>query len=512
MKKYLFLFINGLKNRKALILLILITTVIGVGYSKGFESFHWKFIILIFFISLPPIIFLNKKIEWVCFTIILSFGTYFVIFSPVFDVLDEPAHYARAEHVSEGNLFLKNEEDTLAFSKDYGYLTELTGYNGMNRLDPQVNFFQSNLFKKKHNTEKEIETKIKATRTYGSLMYFPSAAGLYIGKIISGGNLGVMFYLGRFFNLIMYAIMAFFAIKLAGSWKLIVGFFSIQHLPIYISASFSQDAFFYGLSLLIFSKLINFFDTEEKITTKDILIMTAYCSLMAFTKLPYVALIGLLLFIPLERYSNKKVYLLNFLAIFTVLLISLFWLRYYSNMQATDLPASVDQSAQIQYIINHPRNFINSLARAVFDVFLKYKQFFTFGWSFYYSENIHIFSLTTLGIALYFYPMKLNHNVNSWFKFALIGVSLAIVVVTNIILYLTFTGVGEADIQGVQGRYFFGILVLLPLLLNTTPSIVKPNVIELNNAIDTTRLSTILVVTSVLLLIWMATMRVGAYY
>ena len=33
-----------------------------------------------------------------------------------------------------------------------------------------------------------------------------------------------------------------------------------------------------------------------------------------------------------------------------VLLIALLWLKYYSTMEATDLPKSVDQSEQLKYI------------------------------------------------------------------------------------------------------------------------------------------------------------------
>ncbi len=495
-----------------IVVLSLIVTILGVAFSNEFTSFQWQFALIIFLVSLLAIFFMKKKIEWACLAIILSFGSFFTIISPVFDVLDEPAHYARAQHISEGNFFLENAEGTLAFSKDYQYLTKLTGYNGMNRLNPTLNFFDSNLFERKHDETKQIETKIKATRTYGSLMYFPSAAGIYLGKIISNGNLGVMFYLGRFLNLLMYALMAFFAIKFAGNWKLLLGFFSIQHLPIYISASFSQDAFFYGLSLLIFSKFIQLFDKEEKINLKDIAVMTIYAVLMVFTKLPYISLIGLLVFIPFKRYKNKAVYFTNFLAIIIVLITAILWLTYYSTMEATDLPSSVDQAAQLTFIFNHPGKFAASLLHAILDSLLKYKQYFTFGWSFHYSEYAYFVSIAMLGAMLFMYPMKLRHQINGWFKLAVGGVSLAIIVVTNIILYLTFTGVGESAINGVQGRYFYGILILLPFALNIVDRIYVKETLENNDTVNLTEFTFIILSVSILLLVWMASLRIGIYY
>lgn len=503
-------FISCLWEKKYLLFASLIVSIVGGGFSAG--NFYWRFILLIFAVSATAILFINRKIALACFTIIMTFGTFFVIFSPVFDTLDEPAHYARAQHIAEGNLFLKNEEETLDFSKDYQFLTEMTGYNGINRLNPKINFFHSDLFSKKHNPEKQIETKIKATRTYGSLVYLPSAIGLKVGEIISGGNLGVMFYLGRFFNLLMYALMAFCAIKMAGRFNLLVGFFAIQHLPIYISASFNQDAFFYGLSLLILAKLINLFDKEEKINYKDIIQMTVFCSLMAFTKLPSIALIGLMLFIPRERYESKRLYYYNFLAIFIVLGIALLWLKYYSTMEATDLPKSVNQGEQLQYIINNPIAFMNSLAVGVLSTPLKFKQYFTFGWSFHYSEHAHILSLPVVGAMLLMFPLKFRHEVTGWFKFALSGVTLAIIVVTNIILYLTFTGVGEGTINGVQGRYFYGLLVLLPFLTNIFDKIFVGDNLDNSDVIDMQKFERIILVIAILILTWMATLRIGAYY
>lgn len=510
MQKTMKQFMHNAFDKKFFLLIGLIVTVVGAGYSVAFDNLFMKFIVLIFGLATISILLLDKKIEYVCFSIILTFGSFLVIFSPVFDVLDEPAHYARAEYIAEGNFFLKNDEEELKFSKDYQYLTEMTGYNGMNRLKPTVNFFKSDLFSKKHNTEKQIETKVKATRPYGTISYLPSALGLFIGKVISNGNLGVMFYLGRFFNLLMYALMAFFAIKMSGRWKLIIGFFSVQHLPIYISASFSQDAFFYGLSLLIFGKLIQMFDRDELIDEKDILEMTIYSFLMIFSKLPNIMLIGLMLFFPMKRYKSKKTYYLNFAAIGFIIVSALAWVIYYSSIIPTDLPGVVDQPAQIKFILENPKQFFQVLSMGVFSTILKYKQYYAYGWSFNYSELGFIFSLITMGSVLVMYPIKLRNKINGWFKFAIIGVSLGIIILTNLIMYLTFTEVAAPTIAGVQGRYFFGILVLSPFILNISDKIYSSD--KYIEYIDEKLLNRNILMISICFMIWMSAMRIGAYY
>lgn len=506
-------FLDSLWRNKYLILIAAVITVIGTSYSTNFSNVYWRFVIVICSVSVIPILLIsNVKVEKIAFATIMFFGSFLVIFSPVFDVLDEPAHYGRALYIAEGNFKLYNENEKLEISKDYDTLTKMMEYNGINRLDPKKNFFHSNLFSMKTNSEKKVESKIKATRSYSTFVYLPGAFGLWLGKLISNGNLGVMFYLGRFFNLLMYAIMAFFAIKMAGRWKMLLAVFSVQHLPIYISASYNQDAFFYGLSLLIVAKFIQLFDKDEAINYKDVITISIMCGLMAFTKLPSIMLIGLMLFIPLNRYESKKVYYSNFIAIFVILIEGLLWSRHYSNIMPTDLPKSVDEAAQLQVILSQPVQFIRSLLSNSMKTILQVKQYFTFGWSFKYSELAHILYLMFIGAVVFMYPKRLRHKINNWFKLAIVGVSAGIIFLTNAIMYISFTGVGEADIKGVQGRYFFGIFVLSIFVFNLSEKLFSTDELGNQPYFNEEKFNRIVLFVAILFLVWMCTMRVGAYY
>ena len=503
---------NIIYEKKILLLIAFGLTILGASYSTQFDNVYMKFVVVIFGLSIFPILLIGKKLEWVCFAVIMAFGSFFVIFSPVFDVLDEPAHYARSEYLSEGNLILQNDNEKLSFSKDYETLAKMMGYTGMNRLEPKVNFFHSELFSKKHNPEKQVETKVKATRPYSTLSYIPSALGLFIGKIISNGNLGVMFYLGRFFNLLMYALMAFVAIRMSGRWKLLVGFFAVQHLPIYISASFSQDAFFYGLSLLIFAKFIQLFDKEELIDIRDVLEITILSVLMIFSKLPNIMLIGLMLFIPMKRYKNKKIYALNFVGILVVIFIGLLWMKSYSSIEPTDLPSKVNSGDQISFILSNPKSFFQTLMISLMGSASKLSQYFTFGWYHKYSDLAYLSYLPLLGVMLFMYPVKLRHKINGWFKFAVIGVTLGVIILTNVIMYLSFTDVGAKVMNGVQGRYFYGVFILLPFVFNLSHLFFKEDSSGNLSYFNEEKFNRIIMMASICSLIWMCTMRIGAYY
>ena len=113
---------------------------------------------------------------------------------------------------------------------------------------------------------------------------------------------------------------------------------------------------------------------------------------------------------------------------------------------------------------------------------------------------------------LILYPLKLRHKVTNLFKFSLVSVMLAIIVVTNVILYLTFTGVGEATISGVQGRYFYGLLLLLPFLTNITDKIYIGDNFDDIGVLDMEKFQQIILMIAILILTWMSALRIGVYY
>ena len=112
-------------------------------------------------------------------------------------------------------------------------------------------------------------------------VFIPSAIGIRIGRILSP-YVFVSYYLGRMFNILALATMAYFAIKKSKQYA--IALFGVSTIPIclWISAGYNYDSFYYGLTLLAISWLINMFDDENKIQLKDIIVYSCLSYFLIF--------------------------------------------------------------------------------------------------------------------------------------------------------------------------------------------------------------------------------------
>jgi uncharacterized membrane protein len=98
---------------------------------------------------------------------------------------------------------------------------------------------------------------------------------------------------------------------------------------------------------------------------------------------------------------------------------------------------------------------------------------FTFGWLTYGSNAAAIVYLIFLGSMILMSPQeKVFTRLEKWGSGL---VSLGIYTAILLSMYLTWTAVGATEIAGLQGRYFIGMLPLLPIFLNIGPPLKKLN-------------------------------------
>lgn len=473
--------------------------------EKKFVGVPKKAILVVcFFVFLSIFFWNNKKIENNVFLLSLSFGFLFAVMSPIFDIWDEPAHMTRIEYISEGNLFLSNDKKTHIVSKDISFLEQKSRYT-KRKTEILPNTLNSKLWTYKHNEEKEYQFRVPVTNAYGTISYIPSVVGYNIGKVISNNNLGVMFYLARIFNALFYSICAYIAVRISKNWKHIISFFALQPLAIYISGSLNQDAFSYGIILITCALFFNFIQSDKhELGFKQVNIYILICWLLAMTKLPYIVLAGLLFFIPYNYYKNKKVYIYMLFGIITVIFISFIWLTYYSKIEGLPpISKNVNSSGQIGYIINNIKKFLGVIFYNIYNVITKYGQLSSFAWDRQGSSVLGLVNLVFIGIILGF-PIKGFEKISKWTKFGVCIISLIILFFVYLSMYLTWTDVGAPYISGVQGRYFFGVLLLTPIIFNYSKYVGK---IEINRHTFLTPQ-----IMSLILLVWSVASRVGIYY
>lgn len=426
--------------------------VFVVLYAKSMDL-PITFLGILFLTSLVLMTFLPSKIEVATLLIIAIMGTIAAFISPINDIPDERVHFARALYLSEGNINLSNDDSKLVVSDDINIIDHNTGQP-----------LQHQLWLKDKTQEMISFKEIRSTNGYYNFSYIPQAIGLVLSKCL-GLPIGIAYLLGRICNVLAYGLLVYIALKIADKGQQLLAVASLLPMNIYIAGSFNQDAVSLGLIILTISLFVRMI-TISKIKISYLLFYTLICSVIAFTKLPYILLIFLLVFIPSDKFEEKKYQVLFFklLSILIVLLVTVTWLKLYGQIKSPQIDMAeflqrVNLKQQLISIIKHPISYGATLLKHTLLHLIN-------------PAGIEVFGPLSYGmtelfpLSMVYYAMVVINNANkvkisSLSRVGMGLISLGIIGGIVLSLYLTFTPVGEATVLGVQDRYFLGIIPLI---------------------------------------------------
>ena len=426
----------------------------------------------------------DNELYKVAFVIILCFGLLSALIVPIADVSDELEHLTRAEITSRGRVFPhweggKNNLTQLYNHTDNGkYSNVLNTDVGFNTTQSHM-FFLNNLghtvFETSHDTDKISNKTIldgsafEQNPFYG---YLPQALGVFIAKLFDM-NVIWMLWLGRVCNLIFYAFLISMAIRIAPVLKVPLLAVACIPISIYQAASISIDSMIIGLALLTIAFFIYMYKAEsESLEVKHVALFCAISLLLGLCKLPYLAFVFLILFVPKGNFKDKGIWKYMIIGIFIVGLIGVIWSTYSEPALMHSWRSKLnymDASLQMEYLMNHPFAiltffrliFTYTLGITVNGVF----NFFAAGSPNHYMDNyifITVLLWLFLIVVLIFYPRKIEFNPKSiWGVFAVMFI---IYVGTCFIQLLTWADVGKFNL-GVSTRYFIPLFALLPIVV-----------------------------------------------
>lgn len=452
LSKFSHSFLKELYEKKYYLIAIWVTLIVTYVYFDGHLEVLPKRTFLLLGISLSALLFLKGKVYNKVFSIIMLTGTFFCFYTPVMDSPDENFHYSRALYISEGHLCLPSNKQELLVSSDISDVETVF-------KKPLAN---TDLGRKEVSSKKVQYNNLANTNGYSFVSYLPQTLGILIAKVFHL-SIFASILLGRFFNLLTFALLCRFAIKKSGPRQQIFGILAIVPINIYIAASFNQDAMANGLIFLAIGIFYSFLD-KKKVDYKDLLIYFCLSVLIALSKLPYVLLIGLLLFIPKEKMSQKK-YLTTVLLIGIAAFYSLLWLKITSGLNLNVI--HVNPIEKIKYTIENMPEFIRMMVKeGVNFIPFKLQSLFTFGWLAYDVKSFIWFYLVFISIVILISPkapkMKKISKLGVWL------VALGIIFGILMTAYLMWGEITDMSIKGIQGRYFSGVFVLLALAVNVS--------------------------------------------
>lgn len=467
--KYIQTIFNSiLKNKKyilvfALSLLFFMFTFFKVE-NYTFPKAEIILLTVLFIAGLIAIIYSFKhknELHKVAFVIILIFGILTVVTTPTLISIDENEHFARSDMTSLGILIPEYQKE--------GYVVSNLVYQLQNNMGQTIvdnDFYQDPI----NNTKTFYDAGFPQNPFYG---YILSGFGILLAKLLDLSVIWAM-WLGRLFNLFLYAGICAIGIKKSPNYKMALLVISCLPMSVYQAASFNVDGFVYSFCILSIGYFIYMYKTSSLINNKDMAIFFISILLVSFFKFPYGLFAFFIFLIPREKFDSKKVFLVSRGIPIGIMIISMAYSLFYASPQLENtfrqihfIQANVSPEGQINYMINNPLNALtfflqsaNLIPEMVTDLFR-----FSFMQWIYTSPVLSILYLIFFSMFCFIYPHEISLNNKNRLKIGIIVFLIYIGIL--FIQYLSWASVGYNKLDmllGVYARYYIPLLILFPLI------------------------------------------------
>ncbi len=293
--------------------------------------------------------------------------------------------------------------------------------------------------------------------------YIPHALGLVLGRVFQIHYI-FQYYLGVLFSVAFYAVMLGFAFKLTPTqYKTQFTLMVLLPMALHQSAAYTYDVFVNALSLTLISLVLNIANSEDSLSKKKYLVLLLTTVLLAPVKYVYIFLIFLIFIVPRNTFKDRKDFLLKLGILISVAFVSaaLFFMlsRLFSPTSGSDVPYYT-----IDFVLRHPVETILIFARTILDDWN--------WWIFsFIGGDLGGLTLPIPHILIYGYALLLaitlfnkQDEVSSLSKknrLLLVLISFIIVLAIMGGMFTGWTPNTSDVIEGVQGRYFIPIGLLL---------------------------------------------------
>lgn len=452
----------------ALISFLILYTNTGALTGSWTTTRIYAFVVLLILLVVFTFLFFaiknpKKSLPLLAFLTVLLLGLVYMLVLTPLSPPDERQHYLRSYHLSNYLLFQPDKELCRIQDFDFhGFTIHQNTAEGYQRIVESL--AQGNPANPSAVAEIDLEPI-----TY-PLLHLPQAVGITVARIL-GLPFIWLFYLGRFCNLLSYALCVFFAVRAVPKKK---GFFfaaGIMPMALHQAASYSYDAFTNGMTLFFIALCYSAIRSEQPMTKKEFGTLTIVSILMAPAKVVYVFYGALVFLIPARRFvilKKKPAVGIIFSLMLAAAIVS--WLPSALSGSAVNYNP-LSEVYSLSYLWEHPLSAL-----------MMFWETLTFGFMPWLSDSIgQTFSglsmvvpqyLSVLWLILLF--LLVMHKRDNPLSLVsrperIVYLSVSAITVLSILftMFITWTPVGSARIIGIQGRYFIPLIPLLFLSLET---------------------------------------------
>lgn len=405
---------------------------------------------------------------------------YMLVFAPG-TVPDEIYHFNSSYKYSDIILGQEVSDDSISMRGDDVHFEEnvLLDFESQPHLDRSLyrnTVLEARLFASDSSYEQfPVDSAYPVTSDLPQLK-IPSAIGIVLAKLLNLGSVP-LFYLGRLFNFIFFVVLVVLSIRITPIGRNVFKVVALLPMSLHVATSYSYDAGTIGISFLFCALAFKAIYFEDKLTKKILVILAISALLLSPCKVVYTLLLVLLIFIPADRFSSRRICIIYKGGIIGAGLILIGLLRL-PTLLGTIGGVSVSTSQGDQFIpetysvmglLANPVEFVLLIARtidALGDFYLLSMIGQQPGW-FQGELFAPVYSVLPLffilGIAMIKMPgdnrvLPRRQRIVLVIVFLLIGLAL-------VGSAIGWTPKGGQIIEGVQGRYFLPALPILCLAL-----------------------------------------------
>lgn len=412
-----------------------------------------------------------EKIELGFLIAALTMGIAFIITMPLVRTgFDEEAHLRNTFLLSVNSQSAADDEiwemlNTSDKNNPYYHCDTADEYSEFySYLNENANYF---------GTWDREEYTITPRHTSGlaTFAYAPVALVINICKIIKLGFADIIIA-ARTANLIFYALVMFFAIKRLKKGKILMALTALMPTSLFLASTVSYDPVVTSCIYLGLAYILNVMtDDKEKVVWWKAALAVVAMGYGCMAKAIYAPLVLIALFIPKDRYKDKKtrrIVIGGVVLAFAVLMLSFILPELISGGGDGDIRGgNTSHGGQMGAILSNPFTYGALLIKSVGTNILRY----TIGPAALDILNLLGYGNTIIAIdaLLIFVLLTYSDDDRAMSLKARAGTAIMCLMSAILIwsaLYLSYTEVGVTDhIAGVQGRYFIPMLVPLMMLV-----------------------------------------------
>ena len=250
-------------------------------------------------------------------------------------------------------------------------------------------------------------------------------------------------------------------------------FYVIYMLPmmIMLCGSYSADVSCIGLVGIFIAYCLNLYERKpEEIKLKQILIgMILFAISLLAKNFAYIGIGFLVFMLPVWKIIKNNKKQMPIIGIIIAIVVLLLGIKIFGGTQiAANDPrgGQTSMQGQIEFLKSNPINIFKVGINHLFNTFLD------FDWYAYLNQNVffnqYYRNIFILQFIFILYVAITDYSKKFTFKEKIVPIMTFLLVFasTSLILYLTFTAVGETRVSGYQTRYIVPILPLLLMLIN----------------------------------------------